>query len=402
MPPALTTADRYLVLLDADQSIEGARQLAELMQISIATRTEPRSLHGESAALREHCALVFDKIGVALVRCTPDKQALLADLVAATGNSILAAEPERTVYATVTRQRVPVDTHAASTPELDEHALTWGIRAVGADQSRHTGQGIRIALLDTGLDLQHPDFIGRSIVSQSFVDGETVQDGNGHGTHCAGIAGGPASPTTPPRYGVAGEAELYIGKVLSDAGSGGDGGVLEGINWAIENKCQIISMSLGSPAQPGQTYSKVFEEVAKRALAAGTLIVAAAGNESHRPDNIAPVSHPANCPSIMAIAAVDEALHVAPFSCGGLNPEGGEVNLAAPGVDVLSSWPAPKLYNTISGTSMATPFVAGVAALHAQADAGARGQALLAALTSTAKSLALPKRDVGAGIVQAP
>lgn len=400
--PTHTTTNRYLVLLGVGKTAEGAKQLTELAQISIAEQAGSRSLQGKSAALREHCAIVFDQIGVALIRCTPDKQALLADLTTATDNAILAIESERTVYATVTQQRVPVPTGTTVAPEFSEASSTWCVQAVGADKSRYTGRGIRIAVLDTGLDLQHPDFSDRSITFRSFVDGEAVQDGNGHGTHCAGIASGPASPTTPPRYGVAGEAELYIGKVLSNEGSGGDGGVLEGINWAIENKCQVISMSLGSPSQIGQSYSKIFEEVAQRALAAGTIIVAAAGNDSHRPDDIAPVSHPANCPSIMAVAAIDSDLQIAAFSSGSLNPEGGEVNLAAPGVDVRSSWPAPEHYNTISGTSMATPFVAGVAALYAEADANNRGKALLSVLTQQAAPLASPKRDVGAGLVRAP
>lgn len=401
MPPTHTTVDRYLVLLHPDKSIEGVKQLAELAQISVAAHTGRRNRHGNSATLRQHCAIVFDQIGVALVRCTPDKRALLADL-AAPDNAILAVEAERTVYATMTRERIPTPAGTASAPGFDESALTWGVQAVGANQSRYTGKGIRIAVLDTGLDLRHPDFAGRSIASQSFIDGETAQDGNGHGTHCAGIASGPASPAQPPRYGIADGAELYIGKVLSNEGSGGDGGVLEGINWAIENHCQIISMSLGSPTEPGQSYSKIFEEVARRALTAGTLIIAAAGNDSHRPDDIAPVSHPANCPSIAAVAAIDSAMRVAPFSSGGLQADGGEVNIAAPGVNILSSWPAPEHYNTISGTSMATPFVAGVAALYAEADAGNRSAALLTILTRRAAPLAFPARDVGAGIVQAP
>ncbi len=257
-------------------------------------------------------------------------------------------------------------------------------------------------MLGTGLDLSHPDFAGRDIVSQSFVEGQTVQDGNGHGTHCAGIAAGPAAPGAQSRYGVAGEAELYVGKVLGDEGSGSDGGILEGIDWAIEHGCHIVSMSLGSPVQPGQGYSAVFEAVGQRALAAGTLIVAAAGNESHRPESVAPVGHPANCPSILAVAAVDERLRVAPFSCAGLEGGGGDVDVSAPGVDILSAWSAPDLYNTISGTSMATPFVAGVAALHAQADPAARAARLGERLTQSAQALRDSARDVGAGLVRAP
>ena len=161
-------------------------------------------------------------------------------------------------------------------------------------------------------------------------------------------------------------------------------------------------MSLGAPVAPGQTFSRVFETAAKRALRAGTVIIAAAGNESDRPGSIAPVGHPANCPSIMAVGAIDSAFEVASFSCGGLNPQGGQVDIAGPGVAVRSSWPRPRLYRTINGTSMATPHVAGVAALFAEADPEARGRALMSILVQSARRLELPGRDVGAGLVQAP
>jgi subtilisin len=132
------------------------------------------------------------------------------------------------------------------------------------------------------------------------------------------------------------------------------------------------------------------------------LIMAAAGNDSLRPDTIAPVDHPANCPSILAIAAVDVYLQIAHFSCGGINADGGEVDVAAPGVAIRSAWPRPALYRTDSGTSMATPYAAGVAALLAEANPSIRGRDLLNLLTQCAKPLTLPVRDVGAGLIQAP
>jgi subtilisin len=146
----------------------------------------------------------------------------------------------------------------------------------------------------------------------------------------------------------------------------------------------------------------VFDQVGRRALRAGTLIVAAAGNDSNRPGLINPVSHPANCPSIMAVAAIDQQLRVARFSNAGLNAQGGQVDIAAPGVAVHSAWPRPVLYNRINGTSMATPHVAGIAAQLAEANPTARGAALWALLVQAARRLPLLARDVGAGLVQAP
>jgi subtilisin family serine protease len=139
-------------------------------------------------------------------------------------------------------------------------------------------------------------------------------------------------------------------KVLSNQGSGADAGILAGIQWAITNKCPVVSMSLGAPVFPGEGFSQIFEMVAQRALAAGTLIIAAAGNDSARPGTIRPVGHPANCPSIMAVGALDVQMRVASFSNGGLNQQGGQVDIAGPGVAVRSSWPRPVLHNTISGT----------------------------------------------------
>jgi subtilisin family serine protease len=284
----------------------------------------------------------------------------------------------------------------------DTDAFTWGLLAVGADRTRYTGRGIRVAVLDTGFDGEHPDFDGRAVTSQSFVGGST-QDVQGHGTHCAGTVLGPRQPTTGRRYGVAPEAELYVGKVLDDSGSGREGDILLGMRWAIQQKCAVISMSLGRPTFPGEKPDPLYEEVGTAALAAGSLIVAAAGNESRRElGYIAPVGAPANAKSIMAVAAVDANMEMAYFSCGGVNGNGGEVNLAAPGVAVYSSAPQPRLTRTLDGTSMACPHVAGIAALWAESDRTLRGQALKDAVEGSCRKLNWPARDVGKGLVQAP
>lgn len=284
----------------------------------------------------------------------------------------------------------------------DTDAFTWGLLAVGADRTRYTGRGIRVAVLDTGFDLRHPDFEGREITSQSFVGG-SAQDVQGHGTHCAGTILGPRQPTTGRRYGVAPDAELYVGKVLNDSGSGREGDILLGMRWAMHQKCAVISMSLGRPTLPGEKPDPLYEEAGTAALRAGSLIVAAAGNESRRELGfIAPVGAPANAKSIMAVAAVDANMDLAYFSCGGVNGNGGEVNIAGPGVAVYSSAPRPRLTRTLDGTSMACPHVAGVAALWAESDATLRGQALRDAVEGSVRKLKWPPRDVGKGLVQVP
>ena len=382
------------------------------------------ALEGDDAAALEQAGaldgVLFARLGVAVVSLDPTRRDEIVSLAAADPR-ILAVEPERIKHALDERpvsleyvrgfrdgvsslyDRLAGGSAAAvgAAPSFADTAeYTWGLLATGAASSRHTGAGIAVAILDTGFDLGHADFVGRPIVSQSFVDGAEVQDGNGHGTHCVGTSCGPADPPDESRrYGVATEATIFVGKVLSDAGSGTDGQILAGIDWALANDVRVISMSLGANVDE---VSEAYETVGQRALAAGTLIVAAAGNNANRAaGNAGFVGMPANSPSIMAVAAVDSDLQIANFSARSSSVTGGEVDIAGPGVAVYSSWPMPTRYNSISGTSMATPHVAGLAALLCQAT-GARGSELWSKLVQGAQPLDLPAADVGSGLAQAP
>lgn len=339
-------------------------------------------------------AIAFDTLGVAVVARDPTELAASLHAAAAEPDAVVVAvEPEHVMRA------ICVQRPAGTAPSADDVASTWGLRAIGADASRATGRAVRVAVLDTGLDLEHPDFDGRPVTALSFVAGASARDGHGHGTHCTGTACGPAAPVAGRRYGVASEAEIFAGRVLDDSGSGTDASILAGIEWAIANGCAVISMSLGADVP---TVSTAYETVGRRALAAGVLIVAAAGNNAARAaGNRGFVGIPANSPSIMAVAAVDRDLKIADLSAAGSPVEGGEIDIAAPGVDVYSSWPMPGAHNTLSGTSMAAPHVAGAAALWSQAD-GAEGRALWEVLVQAARPLDLPASDAGAGLVQAP
>lgn len=268
----------------------------------------------------------------------------------------------------------------------DVHGVTWGLARCKVPQSRWSGAGIKVAVLDSGMDLGHPDFTGRPFDSRSFV-GQPVQDINGHGTHCIGTACGPrvASGSTPG-YGVAFDAEVLVGKVLTNSGSSTGASVLAGLNWAVANRCEVISMSLGSQS-PVQA---AFTNAGAAALRNGCLVVAAAGNEGLN------TGSPANSPTMLSVASLDPSLRPSSFS------NYGKVDIAAPGRDVFSSWPRPINYRTISGTSMATPHVAGCAALWAQSDASLRGMNLWRRLVDSAQSLSFPEARVGAGLVQAP
>ena len=429
---SIETTGRYLVLLPDEDLGAGIQALSNATGIQGVARAADFADHAfTTEELESPNASVFDDLGVAVVPLDPD-QAQSVRASAAANHNVLAIQPERVVYAIgqtglsgdylrgyrdaanhLYEQAEPnqgvqaAHTHKGTPPEFKDGKNTWGLQATKVINSSYSGLGIKVAVLDTGMDLNHPDFAGRVVRSQSFIRGEDVQDANGHGTHCIGTACGPMDPAELPRYGVAYNAEIYAGKVLSNRGSGSDSGILAGIEWAVNNGCAIISMSLGAPTRPGDTYSPIYERVGQRALRRGSLIIAAAGNESTdratggrlNPPN--PVGYPANAPSLMAVAALDNKLQVAPFSNGSINPDGGQVDIAAPGVAVHSTWPMSKRYNTISGTSMATPHVSGIAALYAEAT-GARGMELWAWLMRDAQRLDLPGTDVGIGLAQAP
>src|SRR5687768_12474874 len=145
-------------------------------------------------------------------------------------------------------------------------------------------------------------------------------------------------------------------------------------------------MSLGTATQQGDQHSQVYETAAQRALAANTLLIAAAGNESDRRNGlINPVGHPANCPSIMAVGAVDSDMQIAFFSTRGTEPNGGGVDIVGPGVEVYSTVPMPGKHGRKSGTSMACPHVAGIAALYAEANPNATARELWQHLVNNAK-----------------
>jgi subtilisin family serine protease len=406
------------VTADLDNAFDALKAIAGVYRPALSTDYYAGGADsGDPSAPAD--AVIFERLGVAVVSPDPAAAGNLAERAEADAR-ILAVEPERILYAIDERPlsleyvrgfrdgvsclydqlKAGGPDDAAEPGFSDNDSFTWGLQATLASISSQTGADVAVAILDTGFDLAHPDFAGRAIVSQSFVAGRpTAQDGHGHGTHCVGISCGPKDPSDSRRYGVAPLATIHVGKVLNDQGSGTDREILAGIDWALTNGVHVISMSLGADVRE---VSQTYETVGRRALDAGTLIVAAAGNNAERSaGNVGFVGVPANSPSIMAIGAIDSDLQIADFSARSNPVEGGKVDLAAPGVDVYSSWTMPTRYETISGTSMATPHVAGVAALISQAS-GARGAELWAKLTQTARPLSLESADVGAGLVQAP
>lgn len=368
-------------------------------------------------------AMVFSNLGMAVVSAEPG-ETLGLQAAEDAGDAVLSVSPEL-VHHVLTdvdldylrgyrdgvadiSQRLGASTSmeseassaAAAALFADTAQATWGLQATRTLSSPHSGRGIKVAVLDTGFDLRHADFLGRKVTATSFVTGESAQDGHGHGTHCVGTACGPKTPPSGPRYGVAYEAEIFVGKVLSNGGSGSDAGILAGISWAVAQGCAVISMSLGADVA---VVHPPYTAAGRRALQRGSLIIAAAGNNAdRRVGKFGFVGPPASSPHIMAVGALEHQLDLAYFSARSqFATRGGQVDVAAPGYEVHSSWPMPTRYKSISGTSMATPHVAGLAALWAQAT-GYRGRELWAVLAMESDRLKAASLDVGGGLMLAP
>jgi subtilisin family serine protease len=374
-----------------------------------------------AAPTEDSYAMYFERIGVAVVSAPQDQLDLLRSAVAAGSRMV----PERYIFVADMRADeasylegfrdgvdAAVERMLASGPRASRSAAarglgvasesaTWNLTRVGASDSALAGRGVKLAVLDTGYDPSHPDFRDRVALSQSFVPGVDVQDSNGHGTHCLGTACGIAAPADSGlRYGCASEAEVMVGKVLVGIGNEPEERAINGINWAVEQGADIISISLEVLFDPASPFLPQYEAAGKRALDAGALIIAAAGNQSARPLLTRPVASPASAPSIMAVGAIDPADSVAEFSCMG-SPDG-EVDIAAPGVAIESASPMPRGRETRNGTSMAAPLVAGIAAMHKERDPSLQGKALWSSIIRSVDPLPAPPTDVGAGCVKAP
>jgi subtilisin family serine protease len=269
--------------------------------------------------------------------------------------------------------------------------LADSVAQIGAPEvwaGGNTGQGVDVAVLDTGIDAEHPDLVGQVDASASFVPDEDVTDRHGHGTHVASTIAGTGAASGGVERGVAPGAKLEIGKVLDNGGSGQDSWIIAGMEWAArDRKAKVISMSLGGdPTDGTDPMSTAVDELSAET---GALFVIAAGNSGPAEST---VGAPGAADAALTVGAVDADDHLADFSSrgprladGALKPE-----ITAPGVDILAArsqyaTEGEGYYQTMSGTSMATPHVAGAAVLLAAQHPGWTGSQLKDALVSTAK-----------------
>jgi subtilisin len=268
-------------------------------------------------------------------------------------------------------------------------AVPWGVKMVGAPDiwPLTRGEGVRVAVIDTGVDLDHPGLAANLRPGINILaGGSPPQDGNGHGTHVAGIIG--AVGKGGELAGVSPGVEIYPVKALNDKGNGWLSDIIAGVEGCIKNEMHIINMSF---VVHGDNDS--LREMLQAADGAGLLVVAAAGNSGPGENT---VRFPARYGETIAVSAVDRRQQIAGFSS-----RGPEVDLTAPGVEVLSLWPGGKK-KIMQGTSMAAPHVTGVAALVLSVYPTATPTAVKKILLEAARPLpGLKKSEQGAGLVDA-
>jgi subtilisin family serine protease len=420
------TTGRYILTFREgahDEALSTLADKAGLRKANLMRSADFRASSVDMSQLPRDGGVLLEQLGIAVVDADPDAAGALAHALG-DNSAILALEPEGIMYALTDVNGLSLDylkgfrdaaenlfTFAAPSGSQgfendiasvynDTATFTWGLQATKVDTTRYSGQGIKLAFLDTGLCVNHPDFAGRPIIAQSFVPGSGANNGFGHGTHCIGTACGPLKPGVGRRYGIAHQALIHVGKVLSDQGSGADGAILAGIDWAVTRRCEVIALALGGGTSSAST---AYEVAGQRALNAGCLIVSAAGGGASRSSGqYGSVGRPANCRSILAVGAVDQQLGIANFSPRDTaRVPGSAIDIVGPGVDVYSSACMPTRTRIVSGTSTAVAHVAGIAALWVQAT-GNRGAGLWHQLTVNARSLPLLYADVGTGLIQAP
>lgn len=319
------------------------------------------------------------------------------------------------------RSLTALDADAVQTPVKDTaalwHAVTqggttasgiahvWldGVRKASLDKSvpqigapvawkaGYTGKGVKVAVLDTGVDTSHPDLKDQVIASKNFTSAADATDHYGHGTHVASIVAGTGAKSGGKYKGVAPDAEILNGKVLDDTGSGDDSGILAGMEWAASQGASVVNLSLGGPDSPG--LDPLEAEVNKLSATKGILFAIAAGNDG--PESI---GSPGSADAAITVGAVDKKDKLADFSSTGPRLGDGAIkpDVTAPGVDITAAaakgsvidqevGEKPEGYLTISGTSMATPHVAGAAAILKQEHPDWGYAELKGALTGSAK-----------------
>jgi subtilisin family serine protease len=270
--------------------------------------------------------------------------------------NVIRIEPDAEAWALPSTNKTPPGLAKKPSPPPPPppsgQQLPWGVNRIDAElawNAGYKGANVKVAVIDTGIDLDHPDL--NPISGYDFVNDDPVaDDDNGHGTHVAGIIA--ALNNEIGVVGVAPDASLYAVKVLDSTGSGYYSDIIAGIEWCVINQIAVVNMSLG-----GTYNSPDLEAACNLASKAGVLLVASAGNSGNRSGRGDNINYPAKYDCVIAVAATDSSDNRASFSSTGL-----ALDIAAPGVSIYSTYKGG-VYATMSGTSMAAPHVTGTLAL---------------------------------------
>ncbi|GAA3896666.1 S8 family serine peptidase [Streptomyces gulbargensis] len=416
------TGDRTLVVpADARRLIADGRLDQRLFDLSVLTDPRLRGSHRDGlklivryegaaagaaraevrAAGETRTRRTFPTLGAEAVQTAPGDEPRVWEALTA---------PERTGARAAAPGIAAVWLDGVRTASLDR-----GTRQIGADrawESGYTGTGVRIAVLDTGVDKTHDDLSTRVVAEKNFSDSPDTADRVGHGTHVASIAAGTGAKSGGRYRGVAPGAELISGKVLDDDGHGDDSSVLAGMEWAAAEGADVVNLSLGGPDSPGT--DPLEATVDRLSAEKGILFVVAAGNEGEA--GASTIGSPGSADAALTVGAVDHEDRMAPFSSTGPRVGDGAVkpDVTAPGVAVAAAAapgstldsrpdavrPAPG-YLRLDGTSMATPHVAGAAALLKQRHPDWTAGELKGALVATAEDGGHTAFQQGSGRIRA-
>ncbi|MFD5987660.1 S8 family serine peptidase [Streptomyces cyaneofuscatus] len=400
----------YVVPRDARRLIADGTLDQRLFDIGELAGPESRKAHRaglkvivgyRGAAARSARSEVRSSDGTTLRRTL---SALDADAV----TSAAATDSTGALWDALTRERS--DGSAATTSGI---ARIWldGVRKASLDRSTgqvgapaawarsYDGTGTKIAVVDTGIDATHPDLAGRVVAERNFSGSPDAKDRVGHGTHVASTAAGTGAKDARFK-GVAPGAQLINAKVLDDRGAGDDSGVIAGVDWAVAQGADVINMSLGGPDTPG--IDPLEAQVNKVSAEKGVLFAIAAGNNG---PGLGTIASPGSADAALTVGAVDDGDAMADFS--GVGPRTGDgavkPDLTAPGVGITAAAATgtggqnPPGYATLDGTSMATPHVAGAAAILKQKNPAWTGAQIKAALTGSAEGGSHTVFQQGAG-----
>ncbi|PAQ13104.1 alkaline serine protease [Bacillaceae bacterium SAOS 7] len=326
----------------------------------------------------EEINFIFDELPAAAVNVTEDQKKLLA------------SHPDI--------QMIQYDQPV----EKSGQVIPYGYKMVGADKrvpSTLSGKGVKIAIIDSGVDTKHPDLqVAGGACFMTIIDvrgcRNSYNDDAGHGTHVAGVIG--AKNNGIGVVGIAPQAQLYSIKVLDKRGIGTISTIMAGIEWAIKHDIDVLNISITSP-----DYDEALERMVKQAYDSGVIIVAAAGNEGPPwAGDLSSVQYPAKFNEVIAVSSIDNKKQI-----GDLSSIGSEVELAAPGENIYSTVPTSLYvsgYDMMSGTSMAAPYATGLIALYKEKYPEMTNRQIRMLLQKNAMDLGAKGRDIyyGYGLAQ--